>query len=127
MDAAGQEGVGGTPWSEAEVSAVVDSYFRMLASERAGVSYSKVENRRRLMTTVRRSEGSIERKLQNVSAVLDLLGVQWFNGYKPLAHYHDSVMRAWATNECQSSPEMQSKIRRFRCIGRHFREVFQRL
>ena len=73
MDAAGQEGVGGTPWSEAEVSAVVDSYFRMLASERAGVSYNKSENRRRLMTTVRRSEGSIERKLQNISAVLDLL------------------------------------------------------
>jgi hypothetical protein len=44
LDAAGQEGVGGTPWSEAEVSAVVDSYFRMLASERAGVSYSKAES-----------------------------------------------------------------------------------
>jgi hypothetical protein len=43
LDSAGQEGVGGTPWSEAEVSAVVDSYFRMLASERAGVSYNKVE------------------------------------------------------------------------------------
>jgi Domain of unknown function (DUF3883) len=94
LDAAGQEGVGGTPWSEAEVSAVVDSYFRMLASERAGVSYNKSENRRRLITTVRRSEGSIERKLQNISAVLDLLGVQWINGYKPLAHYQDALVSA---------------------------------
>jgi hypothetical protein len=66
----------------------------MLASERAGVSYSKAENRRRLMMTVRRSEGSIERKLQNISAVLDLLGVQWINGYKPLAHYQDALVSA---------------------------------
>jgi len=94
MGAAGQEGSGGTPWSEAEVSAVVDSYFRMLASERAGVSYNKSENRRRLMTTVLRSEGSIDCKLQNISAVRDLLGVQWINGYKPLAHYQDALVSA---------------------------------
>jgi hypothetical protein len=66
----------------------------MLASERAGVTYNKSENRRRLMTTVQRSEGSIERKLQNISAVLDLLGVQWINGYKPLAHYQDALVSA---------------------------------
>jgi Protein NO VEIN, C-terminal len=94
LDTERQKEVVGTPWSEAEVSAVVDSYFRMLASERAGVSYSKSESRRRLMTTVRRSEGSIERKLQNISAVLDLLGVQWINGYKPLAHYQDALVEA---------------------------------
>jgi hypothetical protein len=29
------------------------------------------------MEVVHRSEGSIERKLQNVLAVLDVLGVQW--------------------------------------------------
>jgi len=46
------------------------------------------------MTTVRRSDGSIERKLQNISAVLDLLGVQWINGYKPLAHYQDALVSA---------------------------------
>jgi hypothetical protein len=94
LDAASQEGVGGTPWSETELSAVVDSYFRMLASERAGVLYNKSENRRQLMTTVHRSEGSIERKLQNISAVLDLLGAQWINGYKPLAHYQDALVSA---------------------------------
>ena len=84
------EGIAGTPWTESEVSAVVDSYFRMLATERAGVPYSKAENRRRLMATVHRSEGSIERKLQNISAVLDVLGAPWINGYKPLAHYQDA-------------------------------------
>jgi hypothetical protein len=30
----------------------------------------------------------------NISAVLDLLGVQWVNGYKPLAHYQDALVSA---------------------------------
>jgi hypothetical protein len=46
------------------------------------------------MATLRRSEGSIERKLQNISAVLDVLGAQWINGYKPLAHYQDALVAA---------------------------------
>jgi hypothetical protein len=94
LDEERAERIAGTPWTESEVSAVVDSYFWMLATERAGVPYSKAENRRRLMATVRRSEGSIERKLQNISAVLDVLGAQWINGYKPLAHYQDALVAA---------------------------------
>jgi len=86
--------IGGTAWTESEVSAVVDSYFRMLALEKAGAPYNKSENRRRLMAVVGRSEGAIERKLQNISAVLDEVGVQWINGYKPLAHYQDSLVVA---------------------------------
>jgi len=93
---AGRDEIAGTPWSEDEVSAVVESYFRMLALERAGTAYNKSENRRRLMEVVRRSEGSIERKLQNVSAVMDVLGAQWINGYKPLAHYQDALVEAVA-------------------------------
>lgn len=81
-------------WSETEVSAVVESYFRMLAAEREGRPYNKSANRRQLMETVRRSDGSIERKLQNISAVLDMLGVQWINGYKPLAHFQDALVGA---------------------------------
>lgn len=73
---------------------MVESYFRMLALEREGRPYNKSANRRQLMETVRRSDGSIERKLQNISAVLDMLGVQWINGYKPLAHFQDALVGA---------------------------------
>jgi len=66
----------------------------MLTLERASAAYSKAQNRRDLMTIVHRSEGSIERKLQNISAVLDMLGTQWINGYKPLAHYQDALVAA---------------------------------
>jgi uncharacterized protein DUF3883 len=94
VDATDNGSVAGTYWSEAEVSGVVESYFRMLRFERAGTPYNKSENRRRLMERVRRSEGSIERKLQNISAVLDVLGAQWISGYKPLAHYQDALVAA---------------------------------
>ena len=102
MDRENTEGLAGTPWTESEISAVVDSYFRMLASERAGAAYSKAQNRRQLMTIVHRSEGSIERKLQNISAVLDMLGTQWINGYKPLAHYQDALVAAVERNVGQT-------------------------
>ncbi|MGY8707169.1 DUF3883 domain-containing protein [Bradyrhizobium sp. 18BD] len=98
MDREHAEGVAGTPWTESEISTVVDSYFRMLALERAGAAYSKAQNRRQLLTTVHRSEGSIERKLQNISAVLDMLGAPWINGYKPLAHYQDALVAAVERN-----------------------------
>jgi hypothetical protein len=59
-----------------------------------GTGFFPTTNRRTAAGSVRRSEGSIERKLQNISAVLDLLGVQWINGYKPLAHYQDALVSA---------------------------------
>ncbi len=98
MDEAQARRIAGTPWSESEISTVVDGYFQMLTSERAGGAYNKAANRRRMMTTVHRTEGSIERKLQNISAVLDVLGAQWINGYKPLAHYQDALVAAVERN-----------------------------
>jgi hypothetical protein len=40
----------------------------------------------------------IERKLQNISAVLDMLGTQWINGYKPLTHDQDALVAAVERN-----------------------------
>jgi hypothetical protein len=94
LEEVGSEKSKNSTWSEMEVSTVVESYFRMLASERERLPYNKSANRRQLMETVQRSDGSIERKLQNVSAVLDMLGVQWINGYKPLAHFQDALVGA---------------------------------
>jgi hypothetical protein len=36
----------------------------------------------------------MERKLQNVSAILDEMGFEWIDGYKPLAHYQQDLRRA---------------------------------
>jgi uncharacterized protein DUF3883 len=60
----------------------------MLTLELAGQQYNKTDHRRKLLRLLNnRSEGAIERKHQNISAVLIELGCQYVSGYKPLKNY----------------------------------------
>lgn len=78
----------GGDWSRAEVEATVSSYFEMLACELRGEDYTKAEYRRRLQPLLEgRTEGAIEYKYQNVSAVLIDLGFPYVEGYKPARNY----------------------------------------
>jgi hypothetical protein len=78
----------GEDWTRAEVSAVVDSYLGMLITELAHESFSKTEARRALVLKLPdRSEGSIEFKYANISAVLKDLGWPYVTGYKPRGNY----------------------------------------
>ena len=83
----------GEIWSEREVIALVADYFAMLDAETLGQPYSKTNHRKALMQTVSRTEGSIERKHQNVSAILQRLGYPWIDGYKPLGNFQDALLR----------------------------------
>jgi hypothetical protein len=76
-------------WNADENHAVVAAYFAMLDDERSGRDYSKTTVRRQLMAgaLARRSKGSIEFKLQNISAVLDDYSLPWIDGYKPRRNY----------------------------------------
>jgi hypothetical protein len=75
-------------WSRDEVEALVADYLHMLTLDLSGQSYNKSANRLALLSKLRgRSEGSIERKHQNVSAVLIELGCPYIPGYKPLSNY----------------------------------------
>lgn len=82
----------GTDWSAEEVEALVADYFAMLQDEINARPYSKAEHRRALMRQVRRTEGSIERKHQNVSAVLHKLRFRWIDGYKPLGNVQSALV-----------------------------------
>jgi hypothetical protein len=54
-------------WSREEVEAAVADYLHMLTLELSGQAYNKSEHRRILQTKLRdRSDGSIERKHQNI-------------------------------------------------------------
>jgi hypothetical protein len=76
-----------TGWSREEVEATVADYFDMLQKELAGIAYSKSEHRRRLSSLVNaRSDAAIERKHQNISAIL-ISGFPYITGYKPLGNY----------------------------------------
>lgn len=72
-------------WSDSENDLIVADYFEMLIAELSGRKYNKSAQRRALLPQLKnRSEGSVEFKHQNISAVLASLGEVWIDGYKPL-------------------------------------------
>lgn len=75
-------------WSQEEVDLIVADYLDMLARELTGQSYNKADHRRRLQQSLtNRSEGSIEFKHSNISAVLVELDFPYISGYRPLFNY----------------------------------------
>jgi hypothetical protein len=78
----------GSSWSPQEVDLTIEDYFAMLLAETEGKPYSKVEHFRALGQKLDdRTKGSIERKHQNISAILRGLGIPPIDGYKPLGNY----------------------------------------
>lgn len=75
-------------WSNHEVELIVADYFKMLSDELSGNSYKKSEHRKSLLPLLNnRSEGSIEFKHQNISAILVSLGQPYVKGYLPRYNY----------------------------------------
>ena len=75
-------------WSDIEIRAIIQDYFAMLQAEIKGQDYNKAAHRRKLIQQLNsRSHGSIERKHQNISAVLIEMGCPYISGYKPLGNY----------------------------------------
>ncbi len=81
-------------WTQDEVTAAVRDYFAMLRAELVGQPYSKTAHRRALIEHLNgRSHGSVERKHQNISAVLVQIGLPYITGYKPLGNYQALLAR----------------------------------
>ena len=77
-------------WSREEVEAAVSDYFSMLAKELRGEAFNKAEHNRALQLLLdNRPRGSVERKHQNISAVLIEAGYPYIEGYKPLSNYQE--------------------------------------
>lgn len=97
-----------THWSEPEVEAAVADYFRMLRLELTGHRYNKTEHRRALMEQLNyRSDGSVELKHQNISAVLIEMGIPYIDGYKPRFNYQRSLLPAAVADFLERNPEFQ--------------------
>ncbi len=100
-------------WSQQENDRVVADYFAMLAHQMAGRGYNKAEHRRRLAPQLaNRSKGAIEFKHQNISAVLQTLGVTRIDGYRPAQNYQQALVEAvgrWlARNPALPEPAWQT-------------------
>jgi len=79
-------------WSNTEIELIIADYFNMLSAEFKGESYSKAQHRRALMPLLNnRSEGSVEFKHQNISAVLIELGQPYIKGYLPRFNYQQML------------------------------------
>jgi len=77
-------------WSSEEVAATVADYFVMLENQFRGEPFNKSAHNRRLQTILRnRSEGAIEFKHCNISAILLETGFPCIGGYKPRGNYQE--------------------------------------
>ncbi len=80
-------------WSWMECEAIVKDYFEMLEQELRGDKYNKSEHNRKLQESLNnRTKGSVERKHQNISAVLKEMGMPIIDGYKPLSKYQRNIL-----------------------------------
>src|SRR5665213_3355952 len=75
-------------WAEGELKAAVRAYLEMLRLEVDGKAFTKTDFNRRLRAGAlsKRTESSVEYRMQNISAVLDAMGRRWIAGYRPAAN-----------------------------------------
>ncbi len=101
-----------TSWSLTEVELGVADYFAMLADELARRPYSKTAHRERLRPLLAgRSDGSIEFKHANISAVLINYGQPYIDGYKPRFNYQ-SLLERVVLERLSLEPDLFDRARR---------------
>ena len=98
-------------WSREEVEATVADYRAMLLLELRGQAFNKREHNRNLQRVLAsRSAGAIERKHQNISAILlyedDL---PYIDGYKPL-HNVQGLLREVVQGRIVGDPEVLALV-----------------
>mgnify|MGYP001449089589 CR=1 FL=1 len=76
----------GSGWSSAELEACVRAYRQLWVAQQAGTNMNKSALRREVVQQAlsNRGEGAYERRMQNISAVMDELGLPFVQGYLPL-------------------------------------------
>lgn len=89
-----EESKAGSNWTQHELDVIVKDYFDMLTADLNRQPYSKSDHNADLGALIGRSRGSIEFKHQNISAVLEQLGMPWILGYKPRRNYQSAILGA---------------------------------
>jgi Domain of unknown function (DUF3883) len=96
-------------WTGEELDLIVADYFSMLNDEVIGIPFNKAAHNRLLRSRIDRSEGSIEFKHRNISAVLEKLGLQKIRGYWPAQNFQtaiiDAIERYLVANPAAQHPE----------------------
>jgi hypothetical protein len=87
------ESLAGEDWRSDEVQLIVADYLTMLMRELAGQPYNKAAHRRQLQQLLPgRTDGSIEFKHANISAVMLELGYPYIRGYQPRSNFQRALL-----------------------------------
>ena len=81
----------GEDWTDIEVQRCVEAYLAHLIIDISGQRFNKAKLYRELSETIPRTPSSIEFKFQNISAVLNELGVEWLSGLAPMSNYQRAL------------------------------------
>jgi len=104
----------GSNWTDAENNLLVADYFAMLGDELAGRPYVKSHHNAGIAKATGRSNGSIEFKYRNVSAVLAKLGLPIIKGYLPAFNAQfgaltEAIDRYFAKTPAALEPELPTR------------------
>ena len=108
----------GTHWQDDELDAIVADYFDMLAADLAGRPYVKSRHSAALMEQIGRTHRSVDFQHQNISAVLDELGMPWISGYIPKRNYQNASGRLTAISDGTARSWNLSRKRNRRVLSR---------
>jgi hypothetical protein len=97
-------------WTRAEVEIAVADYFAMLEDEIKGKAYSKAAHWKKLQPRLK-NRTSVDRKHQNISAVLIKLGYPYIAGYKPLWN-HQALIRDIVVDRVERDAALAALISR---------------
>jgi len=96
-------------WSDIEVELIIADYFSMLGDEIKGVKINKSQHRKQLMPLLKnRTNGAIEFKHQNISAVLVDMGLPFIKGYLPRYHFQGSKLIEKVSEYIQQKPTLEN-------------------
>jgi Domain of unknown function (DUF3883) len=95
-------------WSYNEVELIVGDYFSMLVDELKNIPINKASHRKSLMPLLNnRSDGSVEFKHQNISAVLLGMGLPFIKGYKPRFNFQKDILISTVQNYLIKNPNIE--------------------
>jgi hypothetical protein len=101
-------------WTNKEVALIVQDYFKMFQLELEQQKYNKSEHRQTLLPFLNnRSNGSVEFKHQNISAVLANMGQPFIKGYKPRSNYQLILEEQVASFLREHRITLEKKFERF--------------
>lgn len=101
-------------WSEIELNLIIADYFSMLTDELSRKVVNKTSHRTSLQKILNnRSEGSVEFKHQNISAVLIELELPYIRGYKPRWNFQKKLKEKIVEYLAPNRKPLESTFRLF--------------